>query len=106
MKFFFDHDVPNHLQGLLERHGHQVSLVKEVMRIDASDEEVFRYACDRNAIMVTCNRNDFLYLAEFYNHSGLVILIRRRTPLAEAGHLLELLRKAGPEGLNSNINFA
>jgi len=106
MKFFFDHDVPNHLQELLKRHGHQVSLVKEVMRIDASDEEVFQYAIKNKAIMVTCNRNDFLYLAECYNHFGLIILIRRRTPFSEAGHLLELLRKAGTDGLYENINFA
>lgn len=106
MKFFFDHDVPNHLKELLERHGHKVSLVKEVMRVDASDEEVFQHAIRNKAIMVTCNRNDFLCLAELHEHVGLIILIRRRTALSEAGHLLELLRNADVKGLYGNINFA
>jgi hypothetical protein len=58
------------------------------------------------AIMVTCNRNDFLALAATRKHAGLIVLIRRRSALSEAGHFLELLGKAGASGLKSNINFA
>lgn len=106
MIFFLDHDVPNHLQELLKRHGHEVTIVKDVMPPNASDEKVFQYAISHNAIMVSCNRNDFLQLAACTAHHGLIILIRRRTPISAAGHLLELLLKAGPEGLEGNINFA
>lgn len=56
--------------------------------------------------MVTCNRNDFLTLAAGRQHSGLIVVIRRRSALSEAGHLLELLGKAGASGLDGNINFA
>ena len=55
---------------------------------------------------MTCNRNDFLALAATRKHSGLIVLIRRRSALSEAGHFLELLGKAGASGLKSNINFA
>ena len=61
MRFFFDHDVPNHLGEFLKRHHHEVTFVREVMRPDAT---VFEYAIKRNAIMVACNKNDFLKLAE------------------------------------------
>jgi len=104
--FFLDHDVPRHIADLLRRHGHKVELVADVMSPDSSDDEVFAYAMKANAIMVSCNRNDFLELASALEHSGLIILIRRRSALSEAGHLLELLRKAGAAGLEGNVNFA
>ncbi len=106
MRFFLDHDVPRHLADVLRRHGHAVELVPEVMSPEAGDEEVFAYAADKKAIMLTCNRNDFLELASALEHPGLIILIRRRSALSESGHLLELLRKAGADGLESNVNFA
>jgi predicted nuclease of predicted toxin-antitoxin system len=104
--FFLDHDVPRHIADLLRRHGHKVELVADVMAPDSSDDEVFAYAVKVNAIMVSCNRNDFLELASALGHPGLIILIRRRSALSEAGHLLELLRKAGAAGLEGNVNFA
>ncbi len=57
--------------------------------------------------MISCNRAHFLELATATEgHPGLIVLNRRRTRLAEASHVLELLAKAGEEGLTSNINFA
>ena len=106
MTFFLDHDVPWHIADLLRRHGHKVELVADVMAPDSGDEEVFAYAVKANSIMVSCNRNDFLALAAAQQHPGLIILIRRRSALSEAGHLLELLRKAGVAGLEGNVNFA
>ena len=106
MRFFLDHDVPRHLADVLSRHGHEVELVSEVMSPEADDEEVFAYAAEKKTIMLTCNRNDFLALAAENSHSGLIVLIRRRSSLSEAGHLLELLGKAGALGLEGNINFA
>ena len=98
--------MPRHLADVLRRHGHKVELVPEVMSPEADDEEVFACAAEKRAIMLTCNRNDFLALAAENSHSGLIVLIRRRSALSEAGHLLELLGKAGPSGLEGNINFA
>ena len=106
MRFFLDHDVPRHLADVLRRHGHEVELVPEVMSPESSDEDVFAYAVKRKAITPTCNRNDFLELARSVAHPGLIVLIRRRSALSEAGHLLELPGKAGASGLEGNINFA
>jgi predicted nuclease of predicted toxin-antitoxin system len=106
VRFFLDHDVPRHLADVLRRHGHDVELVPDVMSPEADDEKVFAYAAEKRAIMLTCNRNDFLALTAGNSHSGLIVLIRRRSALSEAGHLLELLGKAGPSGLEGNINFA
>ncbi len=106
MRFFLDHDVPRHLADVLRRHGHEVELVPEVMSPEADDEKVFAYAVKKRAIMLTCNRNDFLELAAEHSHSRLIVLIRRRSSLSEAGHLLQLLRVAGENGVAGNINFA
>ena len=106
MRFFLDHDVPRHLADVLRRHGHMVESVSDVMSPESHDEEVFAYAVEQKAIMLTCNRNDFLELATKGPHPGLIVLIRRRSALSEAGHLLDLLAKAGASGLVGNINFA
>jgi predicted nuclease of predicted toxin-antitoxin system len=106
VRFFLDHDVPRHLADVLRRHGHEVEVVPDVMSPEADDEEVFVYAVEKKAIMLTCNRNDFLALATEHSHSGLIVLIRRRSTISEAGHLLQLLRVAGENGLAGNINFA
>ena len=106
MRFFLDHDVPRHLADVLRRHGHEVELVSDVMSPEADDKEVFAYASEKKAIMLTCNRNDFLALATEHSHSGLIVLIRCRSTISEAGHLLQLLRVAAENGLAGNINFA
>jgi predicted nuclease of predicted toxin-antitoxin system len=85
VRFFLDHDVPRHLADVLRRHGHLVESVPEVMSPDSRDEEVFAYAVEQEAIMLTCNRNDFLALAAKGPHPGLIVLIRRRSALSEAG---------------------
>jgi predicted nuclease of predicted toxin-antitoxin system len=43
------------------------------MSPESSDQEVFAYARHAGAIMVTCNRNDFLALAIELEHSGAVM---------------------------------
>jgi len=55
---------------------------------------------------VTCNRNDFIRLAERQPHLGIVVVIRRRTRAAERAALFRLLERAGDAGLQGNINFA
>jgi hypothetical protein len=58
-------------------------------------------------VLITCNRADFLALAEpTETHPGLILLFRRRTHQAEAGRLLALLANAGEQGLANNVNFA
>jgi hypothetical protein len=56
--------------------------------------------------LVTCNRNDFLELAEKQAHVGIIIIVRRRSRVAESAALLRLLRAAGDSGINGNINLA
>ena len=44
-----------------------------------SDEAVLQFAHERDCVLLTCNRNDFLHLAMARPHHGIVIVIRRRT---------------------------
>jgi predicted nuclease of predicted toxin-antitoxin system len=106
VKFFLDHDVPRAIREALERHGFEVAQVTDVFPRDAADDVIFNHAAKNGCVMITCNRNDFLELAGKSAHSGLIILIRRRADTAECGKLLQLIRKAGENGLAGNINFA
>lgn len=106
MKFLFDHDVPDELGYFLTHLGHEVRRLREELSADTPDADVLAHAARQRWLLVTCNRDDFLKLASAQAHAGLVILIRRRSRVAERAALLRLLQRAGPDGLAGNINFA
>ena len=106
MKFLVDEDVAIEVSRCLEQAGHQALLVSEVLGVRTQDKDIWSHATLTGAIVVTCNRQDFLQLAGTNPATGLIILNRRRTRQAECGHILRLLRTAGEAGLSGNINFA
>jgi hypothetical protein len=106
MKFLLDHDVPDDLSFLLIQLGHQVILLRQALPADSLDDAVLGFCYDRGCILVTCNRDDFLRLAQVKPHHGIVIVIRRRTRAAERAALFSLIERAGESGLTANINFA
>ena len=106
MKFFLDHDVPAEVARVLRQEEHEVTELRQVLPVQATDLEVLRYAREKSLFLITCNRDDFLPLATDLSNSGVIILVRRRSRHAECGRLLALLRRAGESGLSGNINFA
>ena len=106
MTFLFDQDVPEDLTYLLRELNHEVVRLRDVLPPDASDATVLQFAHERECLLMTCNRDDFLKLAETQPHRGIVIVIRRKTRAEERAALLRLLEKAGETGLRDNINFA
>lgn len=106
MRFFLDHDVPAEIERVLRQAGHDATKVTDALDPTATDSEVFNYAARNNRIVVTCNRDDFLHLAATGPHAGLIVLVRRRTRIAECAALIGLLERAGSPGLDRNINFA
>ena len=106
MNFLLDHDVPDDIQFSLATLGHTVLKLRDVLPKTALDEEVLQEAKQRDCILVTCNRDDFLALANHIPHSGIIILIRRRTRALERAALVHLLDNAGAQGLRQNVNFA
>ena len=106
MRFFLDHDVPAEVARVLRREGHEATELRDVLPVTAVDDDVLRYANEQGCFVVTCNRDDFLSLAEAQSNPGLIVLIRRRSRQAECGNLLRLLEEAGEEGIAGNINFA
>jgi predicted nuclease of predicted toxin-antitoxin system len=106
VRFFLDHDVPRPVADALLRHGHDVVVLQDALPVTSTDEQVFTHAITEGRVLVTCNRDDFLELAGSREHPGLIILIRRRSSVAEQGHLLRLLDRAGGSGIAGNINFA
>lgn len=80
--------------------------VRDVLGPEAADSRVLQCAFEGNCLLVTCNRDDFLALAEGQPHHGIVVVIRRRTRAAERAAFVRLLQRAGETGLRDNINFA
>jgi predicted nuclease of predicted toxin-antitoxin system len=83
-----------------------VEVLSEVLDKTAEDLEVLRYARQREWVVITCNRGDFLRLAETESHAGIIILVRRKSRVAECAGLLRLLERAGESGIAKNVNFA
>jgi predicted nuclease of predicted toxin-antitoxin system len=74
VKFLLDHDVPEDLSYLLEQLGHEVTLLREALPQDVSDETVLQSAHERGCVVLTCNRDDFLELATKLPHHGIVLV--------------------------------
>jgi hypothetical protein len=101
-----DHDIPDDIEYPLTALGHEVIELREISTRTTPDRDVLRLAGEREAILITCNRDDFLAIAEQVPHTGLIILIRRRTRAQERAALVRLLDSAGESGLRRNVNFA
>lgn len=106
MNFFLDHDIPERVAEVLKQEGHAPVSLRQSLPIETSDENVLKFAREHEMILVTCNPGDFLSLAKTQKHHGIVILIRRRSRIAECAARLRLVRKATVSGLVGNINFA
>ncbi len=66
MYFLIDESLPASLGRMLEARGHTVSRVIEVQWLgrQAPDLEVYRFACENRATVITCNRAHFRDLFE------------------------------------------
>jgi predicted nuclease of predicted toxin-antitoxin system len=107
VKFLCDHDVATDVARVLRTRGYDVVELREALAPDTADADVWAHACAQGRIVITCNRADYLALAEATPvHSGLILLFRRRTHQTEAARLLALLASAGEQGLVNNANFA
>lgn len=106
MKFLLDHDVPDDLSYLIEQLGHDVTLLRNALPWDSPDDAVLRFAHETGSVLLSCNRDDFLRLAETSPHHGIIIVIRRRTRADEKVALFRLLERASESGIKNNINFA
>ncbi len=106
MIFLLDHDTPDGLAYSLQALGHQAVCLRTVLPKEAEDEEVLAHAHEQGWVVITCNRDDFLALAKSKPHNGIIILIRKKTRVAERAALIRLLDKAGESGIRNNINFA
>jgi predicted nuclease of predicted toxin-antitoxin system len=106
MTFLLDHDTPDDVAYSLHALGHQAVHVRKVLSERASDEEILKHAHARHWVVITCNRDDYVALVRSHPHAGVILLIRRRTRVAERAALVQLLDKAGDSGVVNNVNFA
>jgi predicted nuclease of predicted toxin-antitoxin system len=106
MTFLLDNDVPDAIARVIQQAGHEARRLRELVPANTGDAAILAFAHARRALVVTCNRDHFLALAQQHPHAGIVILIRRKSRVAECSNFLRLLRVAGESGLRDNINFA
>jgi len=104
--FLLDQDVPDAVGRVAAQEGHTVTRLREVLPPDAADSTVLSFAHSRQAVLVTCNRDDFLTLVADHPHAGLIVVVRRQSRVAECSRFLRLLRTAGESGIRNNVNFA
>jgi predicted nuclease of predicted toxin-antitoxin system len=63
VKFLLDEDVAVEAARCLRQAGHEVALVADALGTRTDDVDIWRHAVRTDAIVVTCNRQDFLALA-------------------------------------------
>ena len=106
MKFLLDHDVPDDVVESLLALGHDVHKLRDILPTTTADEQVLRLASQRNSVLITCNRDDFLSIARQIAHAGIIIPVRRKSRALERAALVQRLDSAGETGIRGNINFA
>lgn len=106
MIFLLDHDAPDDLAFSLEALGHQAFCLRDILPKETEDESILAHAYKQGWILITCNRDDYLTLAKIKSHNGIIILLRRKSRVAERAALVRLLDRAGESGIRNNINFA
>ena len=72
MKFLLDQDVPEDLTYLLREPNHEVLRLRDILPLEATDAAVFASAAEPDCLLTTCNRDDFLQLAETQRHRGII----------------------------------
>ncbi len=70
MIFLLDQDVPDPIARVIQQAGHEAQRLRELLPIESPDSAVLALAHSRNALLVTCNRDDFLSLAQTTPHAG------------------------------------
>ena len=75
LRFFSDQCVPTEIIDTLRRHGHQVTLLREVLPIRSPDPFVIAKAQELGAVLVSLN-GDFADIVAYppANHLGIVAL--------------------------------
>lgn len=99
MYLLLDECCPKALVGIAEDLGHSAQRTIEVEALgrQASDPDIFSFACAVGAVIVTVNRGDFLNLATHRpDHPGLILL--PSTPPSTTGRLSRaLIGKVGQD---------
>jgi len=84
VRFLIDAQLPSALARLLTEHGHQAEHVNDIGRGDAPDREMWQYALDRHAVIVTKDE-DFAHMSALGDPAPTVVWVRvgntRRAPL-------------------------
>ncbi|MEO7317616.1 MAG: DUF5615 family PIN-like protein [Chthoniobacteraceae bacterium] len=111
MDFLLDHDVADQIGAALEPRGLRVVHIREVLAITTPDDEVLRFACEHGRVVITCNRMDFIRLAEARfavgeTIAGLIVVFRQHKTRSKVRNVLRLVENAGEEGILGNINCA
>jgi predicted nuclease of predicted toxin-antitoxin system len=88
MRFLVDAQLPPALVQLLREHGHEAEHVTEIGPADASDSELWRYALDHDAAIVTKDEDFAALVATGARHRRSYGPHSQHTPRGLAGVLL------------------
>jgi predicted nuclease of predicted toxin-antitoxin system len=94
--FLIDECIPKSLARLLIERGHAVSRVIEVQALgrQAADRDIFRFAAESGAVIVTSNKGDFQKLFNAQEPRASVLIVPSLRP-SDLNHLVELFLEEG-----------
>src|SRR5690242_6772639 len=75
MRFLVDAQLPPALAGLLREHGHEAEHVTEIGPGDATDKQLWHYALEREAVIVTKDE-DFSLMFAMRGDPATVVWVR------------------------------
>lgn len=98
MKFLVDADLPKSLAVFLRNFGYEVSDVRDTLRPDSPDKEIFNFAKEQNQIIITRNL-DFANILLYPPEENFAIIVFRTHLLSytEMFQLLKNFLKKTPE---------
>lgn len=111
MRFLCDHDVNEEVALGLRGDGHDVAVVRQALTQEAQDSDIWSFARSAGRIVITCNRDHYLALADAAHASGnaypgLIIVKQRGREARELPRVRKLIERAGESGISGNINYA
>ncbi len=90
MKFLIDADLPKSLVSFLQNFGYEVCDVRDTLRPDSSDEEIYHFAKEQSWVIITRDL-DFANILVYSPEKNFAIIVFR-THLLSYKEMFELLK--------------
>ncbi len=79
MTFLLDENIPKSAIEIIGDYGHSVIDIRGTEHEGSSDEEIFNFAQNKKAVVITTDRDFFHTISSLYeNHYGIIVITLRQ----------------------------